>query len=507
MDATLTIPVERAAGRPLAADVDIKLSARSGEPSGVTTDSDRACIRVQVASSWWQRARGLLASPPPAEGAGMLFPNTAAVHGFGMRHPLDLVFMDADARVLRCCRLPRWGVRSCQGASMVLELREHEAGRLGIVPGIQLVLVAASDIFSAPSHLNAGVLQGRSALPRRNAAPLHRRTVLPHKTDFSAWALILACGMLAVAAPETAAGQMALSRPLAAMPAADLSPVKLDELMLEAEQYYRQGRDDEALLLFSSLIELSEQHREQAWLRVGNIHQRHGATGAAVDAYRRLQGVAAVQEKAADAARKARRLKAMINLAAISIEQSRQSLQEIESLQQDEAVRLAAGLDRAAGQALMADFRAQVAQIRALMVALEAWDEAELRQLVAQQLNEQRRRQGLLLHRLGPAGGAARSGSPRLPAGLPGGIQDGRGAPAAAAWSAGQQGAGPEILVGGLQEMAADDVPAARHGARPATAAPAGQPGHTGETGHSGQAARADALSGVAAPRGGLGAL
>ena len=79
----------------------------------------------------------------------MLFPKTNAVHGVGMAHALDIVFLDRDQKVLRCCRLPRFGMRICCRARAVLELREGEASRLDIRPGMRLQLVPDDDIFGA----------------------------------------------------------------------------------------------------------------------------------------------------------------------------------------------------------------------------------------------------------------------------------------------------------------------------------------------------------------------
>ena len=112
-------------------------------------DTDCVRIRVHHARTWWQRARGLIAHPKPRHGAGMLFPKTNAVHGMGMAHALDIVFLDRDQKVLRCCRLPRFGMRICCRARAVLELREGEASRLDIRPGMRLQLVPDDDIFGA----------------------------------------------------------------------------------------------------------------------------------------------------------------------------------------------------------------------------------------------------------------------------------------------------------------------------------------------------------------------
>jgi uncharacterized membrane protein (UPF0127 family) len=54
-----------------------------------------------------------------------------SVHTFGMRFPLDLIWLDASRGVVRVDRaVPPWRVRSCRGARSVLELRTSsgEAG-------------------------------------------------------------------------------------------------------------------------------------------------------------------------------------------------------------------------------------------------------------------------------------------------------------------------------------------------------------------------------------------
>jgi hypothetical protein len=61
-----------------------------------------------------------LAAPPPA--AGLLLTPCRSVHTFGMRWPLDLVWLGAGGCVLRVDRdVPAGRVRSCRGACGVVE--------------------------------------------------------------------------------------------------------------------------------------------------------------------------------------------------------------------------------------------------------------------------------------------------------------------------------------------------------------------------------------------------
>jgi len=78
-----------------------------------------------VARSRRARLLGLaLRRRPPAH--ALLLPRCRSVHTFGMRFPLDLVWLDRDGRVLRVDEaVPPWRVRSCRHAAAVLE-----AGRM-----------------------------------------------------------------------------------------------------------------------------------------------------------------------------------------------------------------------------------------------------------------------------------------------------------------------------------------------------------------------------------------
>jgi len=81
-------------------------------------DCDVHCARDPLA-----RLVGLacLGGVPPA--TGLLLPRTRSIHTFGMRFPLDLVWLDRHRRVVRVDRdVPPWRVRSCRGARAVVEL-------------------------------------------------------------------------------------------------------------------------------------------------------------------------------------------------------------------------------------------------------------------------------------------------------------------------------------------------------------------------------------------------
>jgi uncharacterized membrane protein (UPF0127 family) len=57
--------------------------------------------RAIVADSWGLRLRGYLARPEPGDGEGILLMPCNGIHTFGMRFPIDALFVGADGRVLK----------------------------------------------------------------------------------------------------------------------------------------------------------------------------------------------------------------------------------------------------------------------------------------------------------------------------------------------------------------------------------------------------------------------
>lgn len=89
-----------------------------------------------------QRFVGLMGRWRPAPGHGLLFERCRTVHTFGMRRPIDVVFVDVECRVIDVRRgLGRGRVAACRAASMVLELQVGDASRLGLWPGCRITPV------------------------------------------------------------------------------------------------------------------------------------------------------------------------------------------------------------------------------------------------------------------------------------------------------------------------------------------------------------------------------
>lgn len=210
------------------------------------------------------------------------------------------------------------------------------------------------------------------------------------------------------AVPHAGSAEASLSCPRMALNQNGLSAKMLQQLYDEAEQHYRKGEDVEALRIFSSLIELAPQYRNAAWLRVGNIHQRAGSAGAALDAYRHLladdpaqsgtrmsdgvsvsgsrgvergfsRGASVGAAKGSvgrypepDVQQQALRLKGMVNLLTLSVAQTQASLDHIALLQQSPAVREAAGLTEQAEAVLVDSVLAQVDRIQQMLGGVPA---------------------------------------------------------------------------------------------------------------------------------------
>ena len=80
-------------------------------------------LDVPVATTAHSRLLGLALLTRERAGSGLLIPRCRGVHTFGMRFALDLLFLDAEGRVLDLRReVPPGRFIRCAAASAVLEL-------------------------------------------------------------------------------------------------------------------------------------------------------------------------------------------------------------------------------------------------------------------------------------------------------------------------------------------------------------------------------------------------
>ncbi|RPH61183.1 MAG: DUF192 domain-containing protein [Burkholderiales bacterium] len=102
---------------------------------------DGVCDRIRAwrAAGFVARLRGLVARPLPGPGTALWIEPCAAVHTFGVRGALDLVFVSTCMVVQRIdVAVPTRRVRIAVGAHAVLELRAGEAARVGLRVGARL---------------------------------------------------------------------------------------------------------------------------------------------------------------------------------------------------------------------------------------------------------------------------------------------------------------------------------------------------------------------------------
>jgi uncharacterized membrane protein (UPF0127 family) len=79
---------------------------------------------------------GLIGRPPLGFGEALLFTRCRSVHGIFMARRIDVVFLDDELRVIRTFGLRPWRIAFCKQAAHVLEMRDGECERLGLMTGV-----------------------------------------------------------------------------------------------------------------------------------------------------------------------------------------------------------------------------------------------------------------------------------------------------------------------------------------------------------------------------------
>lgn len=98
-------------------------------------------LRVAMAATLLARVRGLLGVPRLNPGEALLLCSCSAIRTFGLRFPIDVVWLDPHYRVLRVdAAVPAGQVRVCRGARAAPELAAGQAAALGLQRGVQLAL-------------------------------------------------------------------------------------------------------------------------------------------------------------------------------------------------------------------------------------------------------------------------------------------------------------------------------------------------------------------------------
>ena len=103
--------------------------------------------RVRLANTLPGRVRGFLFRPPPGPGEGILLSPCRAVHMYGVRFPLDVVFISETGQVVATYRRLRpWQRSGVHGSAFhALELPPGVIEATGTVVGDHLSWAAAED--------------------------------------------------------------------------------------------------------------------------------------------------------------------------------------------------------------------------------------------------------------------------------------------------------------------------------------------------------------------------
>lgn len=105
-------------------------------------DGRTLCSQLRPAHTHWTRMKGLLGTQTLPEGTGLWIRPCNQVHMYLMRYAIDVVFLDAEQRVVALCEaLPVNTISpKVKAATSVLELPVGSIGRFGLQEGTQLVI-------------------------------------------------------------------------------------------------------------------------------------------------------------------------------------------------------------------------------------------------------------------------------------------------------------------------------------------------------------------------------
>ncbi len=111
-------------------------------PQKVTfLDGERILLELFIASTAWQRTRGLLGRKPLDGSQGLLIQKCHSVHMVGMKYAIDLCYLDRDGQVLKIVNnLRPWHFSLCIGAVSVIEMLSGTNDRLNIEVGKSIEL-------------------------------------------------------------------------------------------------------------------------------------------------------------------------------------------------------------------------------------------------------------------------------------------------------------------------------------------------------------------------------
>lgn len=107
----------------------------------LSVGSVQQSLQIRIAGNFLQRAIGLLFGDALPAGHFLYFPKCRAVHTFGMRYPLTIVFLDQEDRVLHVHQkvMPN-RIVTCLRARAVCETRWRSETKSDLLDVTQLEL-------------------------------------------------------------------------------------------------------------------------------------------------------------------------------------------------------------------------------------------------------------------------------------------------------------------------------------------------------------------------------
>jgi uncharacterized membrane protein (UPF0127 family) len=108
------------------------------------TKSTEVATAARLADRLWSRMVGLLGRKHLPDGEAMILRPCSSIHTLFMRFPIDVVYLDREARVLKVvpCLKPFRFSGTFRGGHYTLELPEGTIARSNTGPGDQLAISA-----------------------------------------------------------------------------------------------------------------------------------------------------------------------------------------------------------------------------------------------------------------------------------------------------------------------------------------------------------------------------
>jgi len=92
--------------------------------------------KAVIARSFWQRLRGLMGRSLLDPDEALIFYHATSFHTFFMRFPIDIIFLDREAKIIRIAsNLVPFRCVNCFGASCAIEVTAHQASQKGLAVG------------------------------------------------------------------------------------------------------------------------------------------------------------------------------------------------------------------------------------------------------------------------------------------------------------------------------------------------------------------------------------